>query len=171
MSMHGFGPAPKPEKRVKAPKRKTTGNAYRDTSITEEDTLAAKLARDTGIKHYRRAMSGGNKLKPGDIYSDPKTRVPAHKWLYEDKVSTVRTSRGETVYTVKLEDLEQIMSEAAQENSLPALLYRHADSLQVFVTMTYETHVRLLREHVELTAQVEEYERFLEESGAFDSAD
>jgi hypothetical protein len=153
MSMHGYGPAPKPEKRVKVPKRRATGNQYKDTAINEEDTLAAKLTRDTGLRHYRRSGSGANKLKPGDIYSDPRTRVPSHKWLYEDKVSTVRTSRGETVYTVKLEDLDQIIAEASQENSLPALLYRHADSLQVYVTLTYETFVRLLSEHVELFAE------------------
>ena len=74
-------PTPKDKKRTSLSgqgKRRATGNEYRDRSIAQEDRVAAEMTATTGIPFVRRPMSGGNKLKPGDVVTLPRVRLPAH---------------------------------------------------------------------------------------------
>lgn len=119
--------------------------------MDQEDQVAADLTRGTGIQFDRVRMSGAVKEKPGDVRSSRRVREPSHKLLLEAKVVGETTSRGEFVLPLKLEWLDQILVEAAQENSLPVLLVQFRGDPRRFVTLKFEDLVRLLAEHKQLS--------------------
>lgn len=144
---------PKPTKKVKT---RDTGNKYKDRSISQEDRVAARLTSETKLPFQRVLMSGANKEHPGDVRSSAKIRVPTHKWLLELKSIEKTTTRGEFVLSIKLEWLLQIIREAVEEHSLPALVYEYPtkddEESQEFIVLRLRDFEQLLREHVELTA-------------------
>lgn len=148
----GFA-VPKPIKRVRVPKRLATSNPYKDRSIAQEDRVAAEMTEATGIPFQRVKLSGGVKEKPGDVRSFRNVRLPSHKWLMELKLIEKMTTgkKAEKVMTILWDWLHQIMVEAQQENSLPALLYGYPGETQEYVVLRKEDFQRLLMEHKQLS--------------------
>ena len=140
-------PVPKPSKRVKTPSRPPTGNAYRDRAISQEDTVAARLTRDTGIPYERVRGSGAFAEHPGDVRPNRTVRLVTHRWLAELKDKAVTSSRGKRTLSIDLDWLVQIMQQAESERCLPALVYQFTDTEQLWVITRYEDFARLLAEH------------------------
>lgn len=150
MDMHDSAWAvPKPPKRIRTPKRHSTGNVYKDRSIQQEDRLAVEMTNTTGIPFERVFQSGANKTNPGDIRTSARTRLPSHKWLIELKlIGKMSTGRNaQKVMSIAWDWLVQIIKEANQEHSLPALLYGYPGETQEFVILRKEDFQTLLSEH------------------------
>lgn len=152
----GFA-VPKPTKRLKVPRRNATGNQYKDRSIAQEDRIAAEMTQTTGLPWERVHQSGANKEHPGDVRSSAKVRLQSHKWLLELKsIAKMTTGRqAEKVMSIEWAWLLQIMAEAVQENSLPALLFSYPGDTHEFVVLKKENFQRLLWEHVQMTNQID----------------
>ncbi len=142
-------PVPKPIKKVK--EHKETGNKYKDRSITQEDQIAADVAKTTGIPMQRVKQSGANREKPGDVRSDRRIREPLHKLLIEAKIVGDVTSKGEKQLTIMVEWVDKILKEAVEERSIPMLIVQFKDDDRRFVLSRFEDQVRLLADNKQMS--------------------
>jgi hypothetical protein len=150
----GFA-VPRPEKRVKVPRRQPTGNQFKDKSITQEDEFSARLSIDIGLPYERVPGSGAFEGIPGDVRPNRRVKLKMHRWLIELKDMAVTTAKGEHILSIKLAWLQKIMQQAEQERSLPALAYRFTGDDETWVVVRYSDFANLLREHVEMDSILE----------------